>query len=85
LFSPTIAKQLVDKIPDMRSAIAAALEKDSLLCERHMTKQFDKLLLQPMQNGRAGDALPKDCFIAIDALDQCEDIEQIEALLKLLG
>jgi hypothetical protein len=38
-----------------------------------------------MQNGRAGDALPKDCFIVVDPLDECEDIEQIEALLKLLG
>jgi hypothetical protein len=45
----------------------------------------DKLLLQPMQNSRAGDALPKDCFIVVDPLDECEDIEQIEALLKLLG
>jgi hypothetical protein len=85
LFFPTIAKQLADKIPDMGSAIAAALEKDSLLCERHMTKQFDKLLLQPIQSGRAGDTLPKECFIVVDALDECEDVEQIEALLKLLA
>jgi hypothetical protein len=85
LFFPTIAKQLADKIPDMGSAIAAALEKDSLLCERHMTKQFDKLLLQPIQSGRVGDILPKECFIVVDALDECEDVEQIEALLKLLA
>jgi hypothetical protein len=85
LFFPTIAKQLADKIPDLGRAIAAALEEDSLLCERHMTKQFDKLLLQPLQNSVPGNALPKDCFIVVDALDECEDVEQIEALLKLLG
>ncbi|KAK5689301.1 hypothetical protein LTR17_026359 [Elasticomyces elasticus] len=84
LFFPTIAKQLADKLPDLGHAIAAALEDDSLLCERHMTKQFDKLLFQPMQSGLLSKALPKDCFLVVDALDECEDIEQIETLLKLL-
>lgn len=85
LFFPTIAKQLSDKIPDLGHAIADALEKDSLLCERHMPKQFDELLLQPMKNGLACNALPKECFIVVDALDECEDVSQIEVLLTLLG
>lgn len=84
LFFPTIAKQLADKLPDLGHAIAAALEDDSLLCERYMTKQFDKLLFQPMQSGLSSKALPKDCFLVVDALDECEDMEQIETLLKLL-
>ncbi|KAK5673979.1 hypothetical protein LTS10_013255 [Elasticomyces elasticus] len=84
LFFPTIAKQLADKLPDLGHAIAAALEDDSLLCERHMTKQFDRLLFQPMQSGLSSKALPKDCFLVVDALDECEDMEQIETLLKLL-
>jgi hypothetical protein len=84
LFFPTIALQLADKLPGLGHAIAAALENDSLLCERHMTKQFEKLLLQPMQSGLSGNALPQDCFLVIDALDECEDTEEIEILLKLL-
>jgi len=84
LFFPTIALQLADKIPGLGHAIAAALEEDSLLCERHMTKQFEKLLLQPMQSGLTGTALPQDCFLVIDALDECEDTQDIEILLKLL-
>ncbi|KAK5689539.1 hypothetical protein LTR17_026240 [Elasticomyces elasticus] len=84
LFFPTIAKQLADKLPDLGHAIAAALDNDSLLCERHMTKQFDKLLSQPMQSGLLSKAFPKDCFLVVDALDECEDMEQIETLLKLL-
>jgi hypothetical protein len=84
LFFPTIALQLADKLPGLGHAIAAALEEDSLLCERHMTKQFEKLLLQPMQSSLSGTALPQDCFLVIDALDECEDTEEIEILLKLL-
>jgi len=84
LFFPTIALQLADKLPGLGHAIAAALKEDSLLCERHMTKQFEKLLLQPMQSGLSGTTLPQDCFLVIDALDECEDTEEIEILLKLL-
>lgn len=47
-----------------------------------MTKQFDKLLLQHIA---PGNTLPEDCIIVVDALDECEDVEQIEVLLKLLG
>ncbi|KAK3615199.1 hypothetical protein LTR56_026748 [Elasticomyces elasticus] len=84
LFFPTIARQPADKLSDLGHAIAAALEDDSLLCERHMTKQFDRLLFQPMQSGLSSKALPKDCFLVVDALDECEDMQQIETLLKLL-
>jgi hypothetical protein len=84
LFFPTIAKQLADKVPDLGHAIAAALEEDSLLCEKHMTKQFDKLLLQPLQSNLASHPLLRDCFLVVDALDECEDTEQVETLLKLL-
>jgi hypothetical protein len=84
LFFPTIAKQLADKIPDLGHAIAAALEEDSLLCEKHMTKQFDKLLLQPLQSNLTIQPLLGDCFLVIDALDECEDTEQVETLLELL-
>jgi len=84
LFFPTIAKQLADKLPDLGHAIAAALEDDSLLCEKHMTKQFDRLLLQPMLKGLPSNTLTEDCFLIVDALDECEDVEQVETLLKLL-
>lgn len=84
LFFPTIALQLAGKLPGLGHAIAAALEDDPLLCEKHMTKQFEKLLLQPMQGGLSRNSFVKDCFLVIDALDECEDMDQIETLLKLL-
>lgn len=84
LFFPTVAKQLADKLPKLGHAIAAALEADSLLCERHMTKQFEKMLLQPLQSLSLRETLLKDCFLVVDALDECEDANEIETLLKLL-
>ncbi|KAM0718395.1 hypothetical protein Q7P37_005465 [Cladosporium fusiforme] len=84
LFFPTIAKQLADKVPGLGRAIAAALEHESFLCEAYMTKQFEKLLLQPLQGGPLSNVLADDCFLVIDALDECESAKQIETLLKLL-
>ncbi|KAI7081408.1 WD40 repeat-like protein [Hortaea werneckii] len=84
LFFPTIALQLVSKLPGLGHAIAAALEEDPKLCEKYMAKQFEKLLLRPLQDGLAGNALRMDYFLVIDALDECEDVGQIETLLKLL-
>ncbi|KAI4841987.1 WD40 repeat-like protein [Aureobasidium sp. EXF-8845] len=49
-----------------------------------MTKQFDKLLLQPLQSNLTIQPLLGDCFLVIDALDECEDTEQVETLLELL-
>jgi hypothetical protein len=84
LFFPTVAKQLADKLPGLGHAIAAALDCDSLLSEKYMTKQFDELLLRPLRNNVSCNAFPKDCFLVVDALDECEKPEQMETLLKLL-
>jgi hypothetical protein len=84
LFFPTVAKQLADKLPGLGHAIAAALECDSLLSEKYMTKQSGELLLRPLRNNVSCNALSKDCFLVVDVLDECEDPEQIEILLNLL-
>lgn len=84
LFFPTIARQLADKFPDLRYEIAIALEDDSLLCEKHITRQFDRLLLQPMLKSRLSNAPLRGISLVIDALDECDDSEQIETILKLL-
>ena len=84
LFFPTIARQLADKLPNLGHAVAAALERDSLLCEKHLTKQFDELLLQPMLSGLQGNTYTEDIFIIMDALDECDSNEAIETILKLL-
>jgi hypothetical protein len=84
LFFSTVAKQLADKVPGLGHALASALEKDPSLCKRHIKKQFDRLLLRPFQSNLAGQPLLEGYFLVIDALDECEKLEQVESLLKLL-
>ncbi|KAK5129249.1 hypothetical protein LTR08_003714 [Meristemomyces frigidus] len=83
LFFPTIARQLADKVPGLGHAIAAALEKESLLCEKYIAKQFNELLLHPL-SGLQGHTLSDDIFIVIDALDECESTGANEIILNLL-
>lgn len=85
LLFPTIARQLADLFPDLAHAIAAALDQDSLLCDRYLTAQFDSLLLKPLQR------LDRDGFpdagvvLVIDALDECDNGESIKTVLLLLS
>ncbi|KAK4907944.1 hypothetical protein LTR49_023093 [Elasticomyces elasticus] len=69
LFFPTIAKQLADKLP---------------ISDMRLQLPLRMILCFPMQSGLSSKALPKDCFLVVDALDECEDMQQIETLLKLL-
>jgi len=48
-----------------------------------MPKQFENLLLEPMR-ALPSSALPEQIFIVVDALDECEDDQQIQTLLRLL-
>jgi hypothetical protein len=85
LLFPTIARQLADLFPEPAHAIAAALDQDSLLCGRHLTVQFDSLLLKPLQR-LDRDSFPKaGLVLVIDALDECDNGETIKTVLLLLS
>ena len=85
LLFPTIARQLADSLPAIGHAIAAALDNDSLLCEKHLRIQFDKLLLQPLQSAPQASTLSTGVILVIDALDECDNGENIKMILLLLS
>jgi hypothetical protein len=85
LLFPTIARQLADLFPGIAHAIAAALDQDSLLCDRYLSTQFESLLLQPLQSVDS-DSLPSaGVVVVIDALDECDNSESIRTTLLLLS
>lgn len=84
-FFPTIVAQLVDQIPAMRRSVAGALDRDSLLCDRSLPEQFERLLLRPLGDISA-DQIPTDrLVIVIDALDECDNHMDIRSFLNLLS
>jgi hypothetical protein len=85
LLFPTIARQLVDLFPDIAHAIAAALDQDSLLCDKYLKIQFDNLLLRPLQNVDQDSFSSASIILVIDALDECDNGESVKTTLLLLS
>jgi len=85
LLFPTIARQLADLFPNIAHAIAAALDQDSLLCDRYLSTQFQSLLLQPLQSVDPDSLLSTGVVVVIDALDECDNSESIRTTLLLLS
>ena len=85
LLFPTIARQLADLFPDLAHAIAAAIDQDSLLCDRYLTVQFDNLLLKALQSLERDSFWNAGVVLVIDALDECDKGESIKTMLHLLS
>ncbi|KAF2723571.1 hypothetical protein K431DRAFT_301481, partial [Polychaeton citri CBS 116435] len=85
LFFSTIAAQLADLIPELRTPISAALDKDSFLCGKALQEQFEKLLLKPLLNMDTARLPQQGVVIVIDALDECAQSTDIRQILRLLA
>jgi hypothetical protein len=85
LLFPTISLQLADLFPDIAHDMAAALDQDSLLCDRYLSTQFERLLLQPLQSVDSSSFPSAGVVLVIDALDECDNGESIKTTLLLLS
>ena len=80
---PTIARDLADRHPAFRRALADALAKDhSLKHTSDVIQQWEKLLLQPLSKVSAG--LVGNIVLVIDALDESGPNSSREHILSVL-
>ncbi|KAL4875250.1 hypothetical protein BJY04DRAFT_202495 [Aspergillus karnatakaensis] len=81
---PTITAQLLDRNPELQPAVLRAIQKDPKISSKPLKEQFEKLLLQPLQG--LGSAVHKSSIllIVIDAIDECDNDNDIRAILQLL-
>ncbi|KAJ9267667.1 hypothetical protein DTO195F2_1 [Paecilomyces variotii] len=81
LFS-TLAKHLGSTIPQLSPSIQRAIESDPDISERGLREQFEKLILQPVF---AISQRPSTIMVVIiDALDECDQEDDIRVILHLL-
>jgi type II secretory pathway predicted ATPase ExeA len=80
---PTIAMQLAS-IPKLLTYIQQAVCEDPAIAAKGMTDQFKKLLLQPLLSLKPCDLSIRTVLIVIDALDECDDNDEIRLILQLL-
>jgi hypothetical protein len=81
LFS-TLAKQLGGTIPQLCPGVHSAIEDNPDISERVLREQFEKLVLQPLlaTSQRLGTIM----VIVLDALDECDQEDDIRVIIRLL-
>ncbi|KAA8641922.1 uncharacterized protein ATNIH1004_010861 [Aspergillus tanneri] len=79
---PTLIEQLVTSIPQLIPYIQKAIKNNNNISEKVLKEQFDTLLLQPLLEVKQGPTAT--VAIVIDALDECEQEDDIRLILQLL-
>lgn len=83
-FFPTLTRQLMLWSSGLSYGVQEALDHDPDIALKSLREQFEKLLLQPLlgldQLGRQ----PQTAVIVIDALDECENDQDIRNIIRLL-
>ena len=82
---PTIARQLVVSLPQLIPAIQKAINDDPALVAKSLKEQFDKLLLYPLLSLEHSTKQIPTTVIVIDALDECEEDNDIRVILQVLS
>jgi hypothetical protein len=84
MFIETIVIQLVQKLPSLAPHVQKEIEDDPGISRKALKLQFETLILQPLRK------MPKDpqkysrAVIVIDALDECDQEEDIGIIIRLL-
>jgi hypothetical protein len=84
-FFTTIATDLVKHEPGMLPGIRKALDEDSAISQRALKDQFENLILQPLLGMKQARSPVLTRVVIIDALDECEQEEDIRVILQLLA
>jgi len=70
-FFPTIARDLVLKIPELGNLIEEVITSDASIFNKALGEQFDKLIYQPLQKVAITTSGCSTFILVVDALDEC--------------
>jgi hypothetical protein len=84
-FFTTIATDLVVHEPGVVPGIRKALDEDSKIADKALKDQFEKLILQPLLEIKQARSQALARVVVIDALDECEQEQDIRVILQLLA
>jgi archaellum biogenesis ATPase FlaH len=83
-FFPTLIRQLMLKITELRPGVQKALDDDPDIASKSLREQFEKLLLQPLLYLDQLSRQSQITVIVIDALDECEHDQDIRNIVRFL-
>lgn len=83
-FFATLAAQLATKFPAIGRFISQVVGTEPSICTKALTEQFRKLIFQPLSKAPS-DFPQAPIILVIDALDECEEEDDIETILHILA
>ncbi|OHF03755.1 pfs domain-containing protein [Colletotrichum orchidophilum] len=81
----TLAKQLVRRRPELSPFIIEAIRQTDNLSSKSLEEQFAKLILGPLKKSGSKSGSFQNLVLIVEALDECSDEKDVEALLNLLS
>jgi len=82
---PTIAYELARRYPSVSRALAGVLKRDPDAGIRFLNQQFVDLILTPIQAASTSSDLPAGFVVVIDALDECDNQEEVAYMLSVIS
>jgi hypothetical protein len=83
-FAPRIAGQLAEISPELRRRIDNAVASSRRIHDLGLYDQWEKLVLQPVSQ-LSQNAFPLPLVIVVDALDECDDEDDVRLLIQCLA
>jgi len=82
MFFTTIAAQLAISLPVLRTSISDAINNNAHIFQQGPREQWNQLILNPLKNAPTQSI---QLVVVIDALDECDSMEDIQLILLLLA
>jgi len=82
MFFTTIAAQLAISLPVLRTSISNAIDNNAHIFQQGPLEQWKQLILNPLKNAPTQSI---QLVVVIDALDECDSMEDIQLILQLLA
>jgi WD40 repeat protein len=82
---PTVAYQMAIKSTALRTSILKSVKLEPHVAKLAINYQLQQLFVRPLQDIMEDPNERRDLVIIIDALDECEDLADVKALIEILG
>jgi hypothetical protein len=84
-FFTTLAAQLANALPDLKPYICQAIARNPDVFQQSLAEQWKNLIFQPLSDLREASLQSRLFILVIDALDECEDENDIRLILRLFA
>ncbi|KAM3561804.1 hypothetical protein ARSEF4850_003037, partial [Beauveria asiatica] len=84
-FFTTVALQLVSREPRMLPFVREAIDSDPTISTKALREQFEKLILQPLDQIHSGPEGRPTMVVVVDALDECDNDNDIKLIIYLFS